>query len=234
MLSNYIKKIIMKYSLFISLLFILVLSGCNSRLPEIAVKNSSLETAEGTRVSLTIYEPGNGDNLPLLVIFDTNEQRMNNWATSAKKIAQSNYRVIVTNADSNAWTNALLKSPVFESNEKLALLGVGSAAKPALAIASADTSISAIITLDAANQISYSKETFAKIPPRPHLVLEASMTPQTPEQKKLDFFNASQEPNKLVWLATDLKGSDIVNSDLEPIVRRTVLMLIDRYLKGKI
>jgi hypothetical protein len=218
----------MKTTFLFLLAFIIVLSGCNSQLPEISVMEIKLNSAEGK-----LFKPTNKTNVPLFVILDDDENRTQNWTKTATKISQSGYRVFVTNADSLNWSNVLQQIAPKHSGLKTGILGVGKMAEQALAIAAIDTTIGAVITLDASSSFQYTQSIFAKIPPRPHLVLEATLTPQTPEKEKVHYFETCQEPKKLVWLATDLKGSNIVNSDLEQIVRRTVLMLIDRYLKGK-
>jgi len=103
-----------------------------------------------------------------------------------------------------------------------------------LHVASSDSDVAAIITVGAAKHYSPQKsQIFNIIPPRPILIIESTLKPKHPENVKVNYFNAAKQPKKLVWLATSTEGARVLSEDMEPIVRRTTLMLIDRYLKGK-
>ena len=178
---------------------------------------------------------------PVIVILDQNPNSIKNWHKTSIHFAQSGYNVLVAGSwDFSLDSMATLQqriSPLFSHAIGLfvsAVIGVEASGDIATKLSVTDSTVKALITLDAAAHFSNNiSKDFSAIPPRPYLMIETTSNPQNPDKLKQKIFEKAGDPKKAVWLATNLTGSNILNSDMEPIVRRTVLLLIDRYLKGK-
>ncbi|HPI72797.1 MAG TPA: hypothetical protein PK843_15655 [bacterium] len=68
---------------------------------------------------------------------------------------------------------------------------------------------------------------------RPLLLLSAGeQTPQDSDPLSA-WYARLPEPKKTVWLATRQSGADLLYTDREPIIRRTLVLFFDRHLRGK-
>ncbi len=65
------------------------------------------------------------------------------------------------------------------------------------------------------------------------LMIVAEQDTVWPMAEAQRFYNALPDHKKLVQLVTDKRGGALLQSDMEPIVRRTMVLLFDRYLRGK-
>jgi hypothetical protein len=223
---------------FLSVFFLV---GCNSNLPKVDSHPFEMTIKSAGKINGVSYSTKATIDAPVLYIFDKSQNAIKNWNTTSKHFAQAEYNVIVADL-SNFSLDSLstLQQLSFSINaqnsnsKNCAVIGVGPCSNAAIKIAARDTTVKAFITLDAAHHLSSNVAAyFSQIPPRPFLFIEPTQNPQNPEIILQNVFESAGDPKKSVWLATHLKDSEILNSDLEPIVRRTVLLLVDRYLKGK-
>ena len=68
---------------------------------------------------------------------------------------------------------------------------------------------------------------------RPLLLLAATRGSRWDSLQARRFYARIAEPKKLVWLETGVDGAALLHTDMEPIIRRTIVLLFDRHLRGK-
>ncbi len=68
---------------------------------------------------------------------------------------------------------------------------------------------------------------------RPLLLLLAGEQPPRDSDPLSLWYARLPEPKKTVWLATQQSGADLLHTDREPIIRRTLVLFFDRHLRGK-
>jgi len=118
---------------------------------------------------------------------------------------------------------------------KIALLGESKACLPVLQTAAEDTSVSAVILLSSPLIIGgvHMDREVTKLEKKPVVIIASQHDAIVPATDSQRLYDATPQPKKLVWLATDKHGSEVLKTDMEPIVKRVTLMLIDRYLKNR-
>lgn len=239
----------MKFSKIVFFCIFLFLYSCSTNKTTNVVKKSiTIPFGEGNSFPAVTYQIQDSSQAPALIIAFA-ENLKNVRDNFSKKIAKRGYFVLsmqqppiqthVPEQDSLdirtlvAAVQAVKSFPNVETN-KIGLWGDGPFGIAALHVAASDSNVAAIITVGAAKYFSpQENEIFDKLAPRPILIIESTLKPQHAENLKVSYFNAAKQPKKLVWLATSTEGARVLSMDMEPIVRRTTLMLIDRYLKGK-
>lgn len=117
--------------------------------------------------------------------------------------------------------------------EKIGLFAIGTASVSAILTAASDSLIAEVVVLGLTPRTNGSDLLTAlpKIPPRPLVLIAPMQSPNLSQHETQDFYQTVSEPKKLVWLATDRCDASLLASDLEPVVRRVIVMLSDRYLK---
>ncbi|MBN1540562.1 hypothetical protein JW992_00320 [candidate division KSB1 bacterium] len=113
-----------------------------------------------------------------------------------------------------------------------ALVSIGSAAPAAIAVAAADDRVRALVLISPSVSLcdSVAGVQLGRMAGRPVVVLE-SMGDRAERQNDLDrFWEAIAEPKKRVFLETFAVGGSVIRGDLEPVVRRVILLLCDRYV----
>ena len=239
----------MKVAKIVFLCISLFLSSCSTNKTTNIVKQSiTVPFGEGESFPAATYQSqGSGQVSVLIIAFTENLKDVRD--EFASKIANMGYFVLsmqqpltqsnMSDQDSlyvqelAAAVQAVKSFPNVKKN-KIGLWGDGAFGIAALHVAAFDSDVAAIITVGAAKYFSpQENKIFAKLSPRPILIIESTLKPQHPENAKVSYFNAAKQPKKLVLLATSSEGARVLSADMEPIVRRTTLMLIDRYLKGK-
>lgn len=208
--------------------------GCSTPDPEVNISPFRFHNPGKLDLSGQRFIASDDSPLPTIVLFDSSEDAEQYWQKTGKWIAYSGYRLLLVTSWEIGTDDSLMLSHALseEYSQEAAVIGVGAGSNIAVRLAAADSNLKALITIDAADYLDANAQSFLQsIPPRPHLLIETTQTPQHPDPHKLALFEKAHDPKKIVWLATDQKPSEILRSDLEPIVRRAVLLLTDRYVK---
>lgn len=229
------------YRFLLIILIALLGVGCSSNLKKVKTNPFEFTYKTGGKTSGLFFSTAATNDAPFLIVFDQSLNALDNWQVTCAHFAQAGYNVLAINFWDFSPDSIFFLQPLFSFVKpqpgrelKSAVIGVGAFAETAIKIAAFDSTVKALITLDAANSLPPNiSENLAKIPPRPFLFIEPTQNPQVPEKQKIAMFDSAGGPKKSVWLATSSNGSNILKPDMEPIVRRTVLLLVDRYLKGK-
>ncbi|NOY59720.1 MAG: dienelactone hydrolase family protein [Calditrichaeota bacterium] len=239
----------MKFSKIVFFCIFLFLYSCSiNKTTNVVQQSITIPLGEGKSFPAATYQiQGSGQDPVLIIAFAENLKNVRD--VFSRKIANRGYFVlsmqrplIQSNASGQdslyiqelaAAVHAVKSFPNIKTN-KIGLWGDGLFGIAALQVASNDSDVAAIITVGSAKYYSPQKSHIFDItPPRPLLIIESTLKPKHPEKAKMNYFTAAKQPKKLVWLATLTEGARVLSMDMEPIVRRTTLMLIDRYLKGK-
>lgn len=68
---------------------------------------------------------------------------------------------------------------------------------------------------------------------RPLLLFSAGEQAPQDSDPLSAWYDRLPEPKKAVWLATRQSGAELLHTDREPIIRRTLVLFFDRHLRGK-
>ena len=232
----------------IVLLAFLIGTSCNPAKKATEVRKITIGVEGKQFITADFYLPQSGAPHSALIISLAQKDEPKKWAAFAHKVAGMNYAAMVFRDAPSAKDNsptaanseriihsaiASLRSQSIVKIHKVGVMGVGSAGISAIQAAASDTTVSAVITLCAPAQTGRpeSDSAWTKHPPRPLLVIASTKDPLAPAEESQKFYDAAKEPKKLVWLATDKHGAELLMTDMEPIVRRVILMLLERHLK---
>jgi hypothetical protein len=201
--------------LTVAVLAALLFGGCGE--PEI----------ENSRVgAVKIYTAENSSNSGTIVLTSCSPKDDSLWHETAKKMCILDYRVVVCSPlvlDSISRTTLLgTEAPGY------ALAGYGKAAATLFALAAGDSMLKALVLI---NPVFADSAVFSglSIP----VVVVASTKNVNSFERIRKHYEALPKPKKWVELVTDIRDLRIVNTHLEPIVRRVIVMLADRYVKKK-
>jgi hypothetical protein len=221
---------------------LLIILGCSQPEKPIVRENTIQEnTWQGT-----CYRPDIGAPVPALLIATLGEYNMDLWREFSHKIAELGYAVIITNAEYKSsgidglasyravisdaakflCSQSIIKLPIL-------LMGENQAGIACFLTAVDDPSISGVITLgtffdDFQGEILAALD---KHPSIPILIISSMDDPLVPQKSIQTFCDKTKNPEKLVWLATSKHGSEVLGTDMEPIVRRVTAMFLGKYTK---
>lgn len=117
---------------------------------------------------------------------------------------------------------------------KVGIIGWEQSALACLQIGGADSTIAAAVLITpTANMEQLDSTRIKSWAGRALLMIVAEQDPHWALEKAQRFYDALPDNKKLVQLATANRGGQLLQTDMEPIVRRTTVLLFDRYLKGK-
>lgn len=117
---------------------------------------------------------------------------------------------------------------------KLGVVADADAAIPCLQVIAQDSAVSATALLTPGKEIAGLDSLWLDSwQGRPLLLLLAGeQAPQDSDPLSL-WYARLAEPKKVVWLATRQSGANLLYTDREPIIRRTLVLFFDRHLRGK-
>jgi len=163
------------------------------------------------------------------------------WQQFAYKIAERGNIVFLVN-EREQHQNPNVFSPVVEYARRqfpssgIALMGTAELAASAIYAAAEDSAISAVIALSpfGNNKQSEMKALVKRLNGRPLLIIASNEDPVVPKNTIVDIFAAAGELKKLVWLDSNKRGSELLTTHLEPVIRRVTLLHIDKFISKKI
>jgi len=199
-------------------------------------------------VTADLYVPPSDAAHSALVVALAKNDEPKKWSAFGHKLAEMNYAVMVvrdvhsTRDDPPMRDNfvqiiysalAYLRSQSNVRIHRVGVMGVGQAGISAIQVAGRDSTVAAVITLCASTRSRGAEidSALGKLPPRPLLVIASTKDAMAPAEESQALYDAAKDPKKLVWLATDQHGTGALAADVEPIVRRVILMLLERYVK---
>ena len=126
-----------------------------------------------------------------------------------------------------------LGSQPFVDSNKIAIMGVKEAGTISIQAAAADTNLVGVISLCSATRSQDVDATTLvdKLSPRPLVIIASNQDSPASTTEGQQLFDSAKEPKKLVWLSTKMGGTEILNTDLEPVVRQVTLLFMKKYLK---
>ena len=225
-----------------------LLLQCTSR-ENIAIHDNQVEIALETGQFLTgwLFEPVLKEPTPSIIMQLEQARPTDASLQFAGRIARLGYHVLIleSKTSDDAESSEHSSQTAFEAAvkfmrlrqsvlaEKIGLFAIGTASVSAILTAASDSLIAEVVVLGLTPRKNTSDLLTAlpKIPPRPLVLIAPMQSPNLLQQETQDFYQAISEPKKLVWLATDRYDASLLASDLEPVVRRIIVLLSDRYLK---
>ncbi len=116
---------------------------------------------------------------------------------------------------------------------KLGVVADAAGAVPCLQVAAQDSAVSGAALLTPGKEIAGLDSLWRDSRQGPLLLLLAGeQAPQESDPLSL-WYTRLAEPKKVVWLATRQSGVELLHTDREPIIRRTLVLFFDRHLRGK-
>ncbi len=244
------KKSISVFLVLLIISAIVSFTACTPKNPVIIVRKDVVFTnARGDSLGAILFTPEAVNKLPALLQLYTKDVGPKQLEF-ARKIAQRKYTVMLLTLPERGEQNdgdsrlkpmddILAALRFLQKQEKvaarLAIFACGETSAAAIDAAIADTSVAALVLLS--SPLTYKGVDLAgkigALSGRPVVVIAPKYDPVVSAEQSQQLYEAVQDPKKLVWLETDKHGMDVITTDMEPIVRRVILMLTDRYLKGK-
>jgi len=235
-------------SLFTTLLACLVVLSCGPTKQATEARKITIGIDGKQFITADLYVSQSSAPRSALIIALAQNDQPPKWSAFGHKLAGMNYAVMILREARPAKDNssvevdseqiihsaiASLRSQTTAKIHKIAVMGVGLTGFSALYAAASDTSVAAVITLCPPGQSGFAEidSALVKLPPRPLLVIASNKDPLAPAEESQKFYDSAKEPKKLVWLATEKHGTETLMAETEPIVRRVILMLLDRHLK---
>ena len=206
---------------------------------------------DSKQLSGELFYPSEEGVFPVLIIAPEKSNKNEIWNDFARKISIKKVRVLVLGADAGSHddqqNNLVMLSQkitaaiTYLHNEKeipvqkMALLGDGIGGLAAIQTAIQDSLISAAIVMDppASHKDVDISQLYRQLNGRPFLLIASQKDTKSPSEKIQQYFDAAKDPKKIVWLASDKRGAELLATDMEPIIRRTCLMHVDRFVRNK-
>jgi len=198
------------------LILLSLLCACSSlRGPEIQRENVELDG-----LSAVLFQPRKAAAKAAMVLADPEGGAPELFAA---RLARSGYAVLCPAPP--AMETEIERAFRYMSSERnlpTILFGVGAAGNAALSLASADTTVLGVVTLCAP------LHELARPPgSRPLLIIASQEDGPVPADEIERFYRLAAEPKKLVWLASAERGTLLLRSDMEPVIRRVTSMLLE-------
>jgi hypothetical protein len=167
------------------------------------------------------------------------------WQRSARQMAGTGYAVMLLPAREEGDADRSVAAMLFAAGlEALAarcgspslpvvLVGIGPAATAAFTIAAQEERVHGVLVISptSAGADSALPAAVSQMNSRPVVVLESAADRDT-DQPALDrLWEMIGEPKKRALLQTRASGAEVISGDLEPVVRRMILLLGDRYAR---
>ena len=233
---------------YIRLLVVIVLTAINctpTKLPKVEITGITFPNEQGKLISGILYRPAIEGKSPCLIFAYMDEPGKPQTENFLLKLSKQGYIVFELNlndADSlieNTPASNLvaavcyLRSLTFVKPDKIAIMGSDKAGTAAIQAAVTDTTISAVITLAAYTVLHNMDitELVGEIAPRPIVIIASDQDVNVSKQDSQRLYDLAKEPKKLIWLASDVHGTETLGTHLEPIIRQVTLLFLKKYLK---
>jgi hypothetical protein len=232
----------LKYSTVLAMLLLL---ACRPSFKEVKQETVRFSGPDGQTYQAMLYSHSKRAIEGGVIICPDRPAEAERWNATAMRMTWQHYTVlhhIQTAAgdsilDTAAGAAAVQAANLFLQNRfakiKIGVLGAGAAAWIAVAAGVRDSTISAAILLTPSWPALAGEQDISAWQGRPLVLIAPEQDPQKPASAIDSFYQSMPDPKKLVWLATDQTGSNLLDSHYEPIVRRVAVLLFDRWLRGK-
>lgn len=231
----------LRKSIYLLVLTIFLLNCTRVSPPNVEVRNITLATEQGVQTLATLYRPELGRKTACLLFV----HEMGNHSDALQKfemrIAQQGYAVFDLPCDDHCNIPQVLVAacknlrPRPDVNaDKIAVMGEGIAGPAVVQAVASDTIFAGVIALYSPLRAQDVDATdyVGKISPRPILVIAPDRDALVSKAESQRMYDLAGDPKKLVCLATKAHGIKILETDLEPVVRRVTLLFLEKYLKS--
>ncbi len=179
--------------------------------------------------SVKIYKSKAAPACNTIVLTTCNPEDDSLWHETARKIAVLDYRILVCDPaalDSIDRKILLGADRKPDSRSGYALVGYGDCAQALLRMAANDSMLNALVLINPvfADTTGFSQ---LSIP----VVVIASTENVAAFERTRKIYETLSKPKKWVELVTDINDLEMMQTHLEPVVRRVIVMLADRYIK---
>ncbi|MBD3384006.1 hypothetical protein GF407_03680 [candidate division KSB1 bacterium] len=174
-----------------------------------------------------IYKSGTDPACGTIVLTTCNPGDDSLWHDTASKIAALDYRILVCDpAILDSGDRTILPGTDRKTKCGYALVGYGDCAQALLRMATNDSMLNALVFINPvfADTTGFSE---LSIP----VVVIASTEKAAAVERTRKHYETLSDPKKWVELVTDINDLRMMQTHLEPIVRRVIVMLADRYVK---
>ena len=216
------------------------LLSCKPAFDDQISKESVVWQAGSARVlNAMVYRPTRAKPEAAIVLLCRSAVEQQAWDATAGRMAVQKYLVLSVKPDPADSAAAALQAAAaylagHYASLACGLVGAGESAALCLSAGSSDSTIAAAALLTPTPKIEELDTLHRRAwQGRPLLLLAAEQTIGWNREQAQRFYDQWGEPKKLVWLATAESGVALLHSDLEPIIRRTIVLLFDRHLRGK-
>ncbi len=223
------------------LLLLVVMAGfsCSTKSLQVTVDNITI-SQDGQ--SITVHKISSPSAVYQAAIILAG-QGYDAWQPFCEKVAQTCcdvYFVSASDADSVGKTAELfqtIKTVVADSfdvrRDKIVLMGNGPICMGAIKSAATDSVKNTVITMTPQwPDSSILIDSWLKnIQPGQFVLITSGKDAAVAKKNNDPFFNMASDPKRVVWLDTDDNGVQLIQSDMEPIVRRIVFMAIERMMR---
>ena len=231
----------------LNLVLIWVVFGCRPVFEDkVQTGSVPLSVQSGQKYVVCSYQHKSKIPDATILLLSSSSPEQEQWHDTAVRMAAQNYLILSIAIPSGADTSHLNQqagavvqavSAYLALNYPALKWGAVGTARSAAAILSAgakDTTMSAAALLTPEKEIdridSLSLRAWRE---RPLLLLAATRGSRWDSLQARRFYARIAEPKKLVWLETGVDGAALLHTDMEPIIRRTIVLLFDRHLRGK-
>jgi len=193
--------------------------------------------AASSALTATVYRHHSAKPEAAILLLCRSAAEQQAWDATASRMAVQKYLVLsVVSARSNSTDVRAAAAYLAGQYAHLpyGLVGAGENAAICLSAGSADSAFAAAALLTPSPDIEQVDSLCRRSwQGRPVLLLAAQQGGLWSTEQAQRFYDGWGEPKKLVWLATAKSGAALLGTDLEPIIRRTMVLMFDRHLRGK-
>jgi hypothetical protein len=192
-----------------------------------------LQTAARDSLPCTIFEPQVDDPRPALVLALPSADEIPLWFESARSMARLDFFVFLYSGtgDTTSAPHRAVQSAVQRYEDRLSnvfWVGVGDQAMPVLELAARDSLIQGVALLTPTMVKGSLLDRYAEmIAGRPliYIVSSASEKDRVDHRERYERFG---EPKKWVYLEEEGTGTALLQTHVEPIIRRVLVLLASR------
>jgi hypothetical protein len=157
------------------------------------------------------------------------------WSVLARQFAVRSYQVFITSNIQPSHAGEILMNLTGRSgNKKMALLAADSSAVQIMRFAAMDSGVAALGLLTLPIMPADTLRSLAnQLKNRSHLYIVAEQDPLLPDSTARLYYSILPEDKKMVQLASNRHGVDLLKTDMEPIIRRVFLLQFENDFKGR-
>ena len=224
---------------------VLLLLACRPAMKQVNQENVHFAGTDGRPYRAILYTHKNRPVEGGVLVCPARPAEADRWSATAMRMTWQHYAVvhhIQTAAgdsivDTAAGAAALQAANIFMQNRfpRIKMGVVGSAASAWMGVIAGvrDSTLAAAVLVSPVWPALAGEQDIAAWSGRPLVLIAPERDPQNAASAIASFYQSMPEPKKLVWLASDQTGSVLLETHLEPIIRRVSVLLFDRWLRGK-